>query len=251
MKSGNGDTDAHQKLGCRVCGKSPTVHSHLIPRALAFEIRGDEPNLTVLERGAERPLALQAGLFDDMLLCAEHEQITGELDRYGVEFIRRVRSERGNSNGQGITVPNPDPAKLARFVHSIVWRAVSSRVGNQSNDALGSRYTEITNSVFSAKPSETVLFCGSVRFENDSKEIITATMPQRTRQDGRWLWQFQLNGTYFTLFIGGKAFPQSFASSRADLHDPVYIPCLPTTDALDWEGMKSVILSIKRHPRIA
>jgi hypothetical protein len=238
-------------MPCVICGHQKTVRSHLIPRALAFEIRGQETNLTILERGADRPKALPAGLFDKNLLCADHEQTTGELDRYGVEFVRRVQAGRSTSNGQAFTVANPDPSKLARFAHSIVWRAVASPIGNTESQALGARIGEFRDSIFLEKHASTVLFCASVRFEHEGRVLRTAMMPIRSREQGRWIWKFELSGCFFTLLVGGCEFSRAFDVARADRAEQVCVPHLPTDDALGWEGMKSVIQSIKRHPRVS
>lgn len=236
-------------MPCVICGGPKTVRSHLIPRALAFTIRGTEPNLTVLERGADRPRSLQAGQFDDNLLCHDHENITGELDRYGVEFVRRVRDGRSKAFGEGMNIENPDPPKLSRFVHSVIWRAVASPLGNVDTDGLGSRRAAIEDWIFREKYTPTILFCASVRDEHEGREFLTAMMPTRIREQGRWLWQFQVVGCYFTLFIGGAGFPANFATSRADLANPTHIPVIPATSVAGWRGLRTLIQSIKRHPR--
>src|SRR4051794_14301618 len=97
-----------QGIGCAICGDSKTVGSHIVPRALAHEIRADGKDLSILSSGVKKPKFSQSGLVDRTLLCSGHEAITGELDRYGVEFIRRVRAARA-AHADRFQVDNPDP----------------------------------------------------------------------------------------------------------------------------------------------
>jgi hypothetical protein len=233
--------------GCAICGHPEMVRSHIIPRAFAHEIRDGAPDLTVLESNADRPLFSQSGLADSALLCAPHEAITGELDRYGVDFVRRVRATRA-SNSSSFRIENPEPHKLLRFANSIVWRSAVSPAGNAEAWMIGRVRLDLERSIFEGASTKAQLFVGSVSVRVEDRDLLTVMMPVRSREGGAWLWRFALNGCFFALFLGTPSFRADMAAARADrVFDPV-ISRLDEVDALEWAGLDKVIRSIKRWP---
>lgn len=234
-------------MSCKICGASKTVRSHLIPRSFAHEIRADCKDLTILSRGAARPEFSQSGLVDPSLLCSDHEAITGELDRYGVDFVRRARSGRSSSS-EGFQVDNPQPHKLLGFAASIVWRAVVSPLGNADRDSLGRSEGAVARAVFAGAPLRAQLYVASISIRHEDNELNTVIMPNRRREAGAWLWMFTVNGCFFCLFLGEPRLKQSARRARADLLSDPVVAYLPKLRATDWTTLTSVIQSIERMP---
>jgi hypothetical protein len=112
---------------CRVCESPSTVKSHLLPRALAHDIRANQPNLHVytINRPGFKPS--QAGIYDDGILCEQHEGVIQIYDKYGVEFCRNFESNRQMLDIDIFQV-EVDSDLLVRFVVSVLWRySVSTR----------------------------------------------------------------------------------------------------------------------------
>jgi hypothetical protein len=240
-------TAPSQTEGCAVCGHPKTVNSHVIPRALAREIRADCKDLTILSSGVKKPKFSQSGLVDRALLCSAHEAITGELDRYGVDFIRRVRKER-NLHRDRFQIDNPEPGKLLRFATSIVWRAVVSAHGNANRDDLGPLEKGLERNVFEGVALNAQLFVSSVSIQHDERELLTAMMPVRSRQAGAWAWVFTLNGCFFALFLGSPNFAFPTSETRADLLTRPTIARLQSLDAMNWGGLNDMMKTIGPLP---
>ena len=105
---------------CVICGASPTVKSHLLPRSLALDIRGSAPNLVHGSAKRDGYLVNQNGVWDDSLLCSTHEEQSGLGDKYAVELIRSLETKGKPRPEGGFSLPNPKPALLQHFVYSTV-----------------------------------------------------------------------------------------------------------------------------------
>ena len=234
-------------MSCAICGDPETVRSHLIPRAFAHEIRDGDSDLTILESNAARPQFSQSGLVDSALLCAKHEAITGELDRYGVDFVRRVRGRRGLET-QSFQIENPEPQKLLRFAASIVWRAVISPFGNAEHWMLGRVRSEVERSIFDGASLRAELFVGPISIRSEGRDLLTVMMPVRSREAGAWLWRFSLNGCFFAVFLGSPSFRAAMLAARADQLANPLVSHLNEVDALEWAGLSQIVQSIQKWP---
>ena len=237
----------YQSSGCAICGNPKTVASHVIPRALSHEIRADGKDLTILSSGVKKPKFSQSGLVDRTLLCSAHEAVTGELDRYGIDFIRRVRGAR-TSHSDRFQIDNPEPEKLIRFAASIVWRAVVSPHGNADRGDLGGMEKDVERNVFEGAALKAQLFVSSISIQHEQRELLAAMMPVRSRQHGAWAWSFTLNGCFFALFLGNPSFPFSTFEARADQNTRPTIARLKEIDALNWGGLNDMMKSIGPLP---
>jgi hypothetical protein len=110
---------------CAVCGNTPTVKSHIIPRALALDLRGKQKHLVSGE--LERPGVkfLQNGRWDPHLLCRDHEERLSHIDDYGISFIRRFCATRQHA----IPVANDRPLLLQAFFLALIWKKNLSNRG--------------------------------------------------------------------------------------------------------------------------
>lgn len=117
-------------MPCIVCGDANTVKSHIFPRALMHDIRGDGKHVVEASTHQQGPKFHQSGLWDDHILCRKHEQALGPLDDYGVRFCRTAMAKaRPMPAINGYYAHNPKPELLRRFAVSVVWRFAVSRHG--------------------------------------------------------------------------------------------------------------------------
>ncbi|RYD42028.1 MAG: hypothetical protein EOP63_14050 [Sphingomonadales bacterium] len=176
----------------------------------------------VANRGRAGFRLRQGGEFDDDILCELHERITGDLDRYGVDFVRRVNSLGGKAdNIKAFDVPNPSPENLKRFVLSVVWREVFAKNGLRRGLNLGIKTHQIRDLIFDSTTADFPLFVTYERFTAGSNERVPVGIhPFRIRFMDRIFWQFTVAGCAF--FVGTdqrKTIPR-FDWLRADINDP-------------------------------
>ena len=124
---------------CVVCGSVPTIKSHLIPRAVVGELRGDEPYVHVTEVDVPGSVYSQSGDSFYGLLCSEHERALSRFDDYGVRIVRKIEklmSQMGEDQ-KGIELQNSSPSLFKGFVLACIWRAVWSLHGKKFGLSLG------------------------------------------------------------------------------------------------------------------
>lgn len=210
------------KMACGVCGSPNTVRSHIIPRALVHDSKEGAQAAVYGERGTPGYRLRQSGKFDDDILCEAHENLTGYLDRYGVDFVRALNAA-GNQAGdrQAVSIPNPRPDMLQRFVLSVIWREVQSKRGQAIGLSLGSWAESVTDAVFWQRSIAAPLVASYQRFTAERSERVPIGIhPFRVRMLGRNFWQFTVSGCAFWLCLDRRGLPPKFDGVRADLNDP-------------------------------
>ena len=177
--------------GCIICGKSPTVRSHVLPKGLMRDMIDTPQGLTVVSRDSDRSRLSQSGLIDANLLCSEHEKATEAYDKYGVEFCRAfeqlaVPTETGN----GFMVPNPKPQMLARFIYACVWRYVTSRYGTEVALNLGRYEAIMRGCIFEGAECTLPVIVGLSHLRDSNGEpqtICVAPFYSRAAPANRWV----------------------------------------------------------------
>jgi hypothetical protein len=103
------------------------IEAHIIPRAFARKLLGSRPNMQI-SAGKTREANPQLGLYDRDILCADCDQILGQLDAYAVDTCRRFRTEHEVTSDNRFLIRNVDGDRFAKFVLAVLWRAsVSTR----------------------------------------------------------------------------------------------------------------------------
>lgn len=124
---------------CKYCNKhfSKLADSHIIPRAF-FEytknvsgLKEKETMLSVTNTKGVYPYKrMTIGIYDNKLVCEEHEKIFGVYDDYAIRvLLKRERSHINVLSGNihvGWSVKNVDFQKLMLFFISVLWRALAS-----------------------------------------------------------------------------------------------------------------------------
>ena len=126
---------------CKYCNKQFTklTDSHIIPRAF-FEytknISGLKEKETMLSvtntKGVYPYKRMTIGLYDNNLVCEEHEKIFGAYDDYAIRILLKKQKNHINAlSGNrhvGWLVKNVDYQKLMLFFISVLWRTLASEL---------------------------------------------------------------------------------------------------------------------------
>jgi hypothetical protein len=133
------------------------VKSHIIPRRFFELIRGSG-NYSVLVN-ADKPLKeagtfLQAGPYDDSMLCQDCERKFSDFDNYGWQILGEPLLNEGvYDNGVLYAYKIAcDTDKVRRFLLSVLWRASVSSLACYSRVNLGSRGDTIKSRIFDPTP---------------------------------------------------------------------------------------------------
>lgn len=212
-------------MPCSVCGSPNTVRSHIIPRALIHDSKDGHQAVIYGERGRPGYKFQQSGKYDHDILCELHERITGDLDKYAVDFIRAI-----NLGGQSvrddpaIDIPNPDRRRLVRFALSVIWREVFSANGVARAFSLGGWSSAMREAIFADADIQVPIIVSYQRFTDENNNRVPIGIhPFRVRMLDRNFWQFAAVGCAFWTCVDSRGLPEKFDGVRADLNDPARV----------------------------
>jgi len=133
------------------------VKAHAIPRSFFHEFRGSDPNSVLVNVSGTGDLArrIQAGVWDDEMLCRNCEARFSDLDTYGWKILGKPDLSQPcldhNFQLVGYTV-TCDTDKLRRFILSVLWRASVSGIPFYRHLRLGIQEKSVINRVFDQAP---------------------------------------------------------------------------------------------------
>lgn len=190
---------------CQVCGEGPTVRSHLLPRALAHDTRAGSSHLRVGSINDDGFETSRAGIFDDGILCDEHEQKLRPFDTYAVKFCRTF-DERRADLGEGRFLIKPvDADLLVRFAVSVIWRfSVSTRRESPKVElgAFGKPFQDIVFDSASCDREPALIIWANTSELTNLKGF--SILPACGRQLGRRYWSFMVSGISFVLKVDSQ-----------------------------------------------
>ncbi|QDU85186.1 hypothetical protein Pla163_23140 [Planctomycetes bacterium Pla163] len=247
---------------CAVCGSSPVLRSHLLPRALYSRLRGDEVVIgpVRVERGRANTSSKQVAI---PLLCGPSEQRLGLIvDRPACEFaeggsrsrqaLQEIRSAPTAARLQGALVKDAGDLKsissLVRFGLSVLLRwdlGGEAWMCSRAYPSLGPFRGPIQSALFhdSAFPE---------RVSVDLAFLAPSTMPSTNmlvlpevkRRQGPFVSDWWIPGIYFRVSVGRSKGADSLSHCRVLLVDD------PLKFAPYREAARSVV-SASRHGKLA
>lgn len=213
---------------CVVCGRTPTVRSHLFPRSLVRRLWGADKYAVAGDRSRSGVTFTQGGLWDDELLCEAHEAILAPPDNYAVRFCRRLDNYAVlESSGKWYTVPNPQPDLLLRFACSAIWRHVTSKHGSKHGLNLGPYRQSFENYLFGSSGPPVEAFVGRSNLTNATGERIELGVAPYKNKFRDWtIWMFTVGGLDFYVKTDQRPFPVDWRPFLLNDNDPVALPLI-------------------------
>ena len=228
-------------MPCLICGAGKTVRSHVIPKAFAHEIKDGATHAVAASRHHPTVKTSPGGMFNNQLLCAEHEGMTAAPDKYAIEFVRRIAGAWDGKRVETLLVANPQPHLLRSFALLTIWREV--HFSQVSGVTLGPYESPIRDFLFrGAPPPPWPVFVQRTNFVLDGRAVDYNLHPYRIRFSDRTGWMMATAGVSFIVVTDKRGIQPAFIDLRADVGDPatVTVPSpLPFTEV----GALKVILA--------
>lgn len=165
-----------------------------IARSFFHAFRGDEPNSVFFDVTGKGKLArrIQAGIWDDEILCLDCEAKFSGLDTYGWQILGKPDVSQPYFDDDFHVVGfriRCDTDKLRRFILSSLWRSSVSKIPGFSQLYLGIHETAIIERVFDESPLRPDEFPTSIiLFEKDylgkNVRIIFPPLTDRLKSGG-------------------------------------------------------------------
>lgn len=182
---------------CLICNGAPTVKSHLTPRALFHDMRGNSPQLVA---GSTRHVAIywpQSGYWDSGILCGQHESALHYYDDYAVDFIREFETKSIKRRDRLWMVPNTECDRLVGFALAVLWRYSASTTEHAKNVDIGRHEPAVRDALFANK-STAQFGLWIHRYVSEPTELIDIYMaPFGGNSSSRW--RFAVGGLLFEI----------------------------------------------------
>lgn len=194
---------ARPKNTCVVCGAPTNVKSHLIPRAIALDIRGDDKHLLIGSNSQFGQTQSQSGSWE-RFLCEHHEGCIHDYEQYAIKFIREFAldpHERLLFLRKGVA---NEP--LIQFACSILWRYHTSNLPEARGVFIPEWEAALRTATFdgdlSAAPDILIAGHRQAIFRSNSY----AYPPHRAVFMHRDVMQFVINGLIFMAKLDRRPF---------------------------------------------
>lgn len=205
---------------CLVCGASPTVKSHILPRALALDLKRGDKHLMAGRLGEPGLRRFQNGRWSWKILCDEHERQLGLADKYGVEIVRAINSERAT---QDFAIPNRQPSLLKKFVLSLIWRADAADRVESRRSRLGSYDAIIKDCIFGTADLDAPLYFLRPNLTGNGKLLPIAVEPTRIRVRDCNGWKLGFGNLDAIIKLDKKPWPRGWRVLDAGVQTSVTV----------------------------
>lgn len=197
---------------CLVCGGSPTVKSHIVPRALFHAMTRPGHQLVGPRTDGPGYTVLQSGAWSDAILCSRHEAQLGHVDRYGVALCLDFMAKR-DARQHPIELPNPQPALLVAFASACVWRMAAARTEGRPERWLGPYAKRLSNALFdNGSPFDAPLLLSRHAYQVRAGETMNmGVLPHPYSELGIRFWRFVACGLIFDLKMDNRAVPYAMS----------------------------------------
>lgn len=233
--------------GCRICGDPNTVTSHLLPKAFAMKVRGDDNDVKIGSIGRPGYRLSKSGTWDRNLLCDEHERDLHQYDDYAINFCREFDARRIMLNDRMFILRNVDTDRLVRFAASVLWRhSVSNRPETAKID-LGPYEARLQAVSFASAPCspEPALFIWANRSETvDVRRICMP--PAQDRFSGLRFWSFIVDGLSFIMKTDQQLTPSSLTLLRVNGRSEIVSGYKPLDQSQEFGEIMKIVKNANR-----
>lgn len=112
---------------CLQCGSTPTIRAHLIPLAFSRDVIGDSKNFALTMGMTPRFQPVQAGKYDDGLLCRPCDNTLGNNENYARETFAQLREVTTEKLYKHVGVSPISGDRLIRFAAGIAWKFAATK----------------------------------------------------------------------------------------------------------------------------
>lgn len=215
-----------------ICGATPTVKSHIIPRSLFRH--GLTPDSQVIGSLRDGPghHHLQSGFWNGSILCASHEAAFQVPDDYAARVVRATMEGVGPDDGA--TLRNPAPRQLVLFAAACVCRMAASRSEGRPERTLGPYADRLRAMIFDGSDFDPLLLVSRSAYRNGEEHLAVGVLPHRRKELGVSFWRFIAAGLVFDLKLDNRSAPPEMSTLAVNAAEEVTLfPDLPVAVRTD------------------
>jgi len=234
---------------CIVCGQSPTIEAHLMPKALARYVGRDQPRNISISKDRIKTGSL--GEYDPDILCRTCDQILGKLDEVAFNLCRNFARDHVRKPGRLFVNPRIDGQAISKFILSVLWRCSVSNRRRIANFNIKEHEKAIEDILFHGKPLEEFtglqiyLMAWKAR-RNDPSKVFT--YPERLNLPGKDIVSFLIpRFRVNVIFNGGVENPDVLKQLAVNYSKVARGFFIPFEDSAELNAMRETVESLTRQ----
>lgn len=180
---------------CIVCGQSPTIEAHLMPKSLARYVSREQPRNIYISK--ERIKVGHLGEYDPDILCRACDQKLGRLDEVAFNLCRNFVRDHRRLPGRYFVSPRISGQAISKFILSVLWRCSVSSRRSMASFSMKEHEKAIEDILFHGMPMEefkgleiylmawkakgidpSMVFTYPTRFRVPGKDVVTFLLPR-------------------------------------------------------------------------
>lgn len=180
-------------MSCMICGRVPTIKSHLIPKTLAREVQVGKAH--AYARNSDDFDHTQSGIYERNILCKDCDNELGKWENIAAKAFRQIREESKDDPLGEHKLKDVSGDEILRFIAGLLWKYSVASKDNGRID-LGPYQDLMKGLAFSLQQvpnSIDALVCRLRRHEGDD-DVFAYRAPKPDRQEG-------VNG--YRVLVGG------------------------------------------------
>lgn len=209
-------------MSCLICGTTPTIKSHLLPRAFAREVQVGKAHAFV--RSAEDYDHTQSGIFEQNILCKKCDNDLGKFENIAAQAFRKIRvAAKGAANGKYV-LKGTVGDDILRFAAGILWKySVASRPNGKIE--LGPYRDVLKDIAFNNAPIPTSIDALLFRIKTHEQDegVFAYSTPKPDRQEGVNGYRLLVGGMFIFIKID-KQTPNTEAYRRGSIRGKSDLP---------------------------
>lgn len=180
-------------MNCLVCGMSPTIKSHLIPRVMAVEVQVGTAHAIVASDQDYRES--QSGLMDRNILCGPCDSAIGRFEGSTAKAFKSLRNAGIGVRDGSLVSTEQVPDVTLRFYAALLWKyAVARRDLGQID--LGPYKYELQKIAFEGAPIPDFFDAAlmRLRLNSDDVGVFAYRVPRLDRKNGVNMYRILVGG---------------------------------------------------------
>lgn len=181
-------------MNCLICGASPTIKSHLIPRVMAVEVQVGIAHAIVSPSSPGYDDS-QSGLWDKTILCGACDSSIGRFEGSTAKAFKSLRNAGVGVRDRSLVSTDQAPDVTLRFYAALLWKyAVADRSLGQID--LGPYKYELQKVAFGGAPIPDFFDAAlmRLRLNSDDVGVFAYRAPKLDRKGGLNMYRVLVGG---------------------------------------------------------
>lgn len=235
-------------MPCQVCGSLKTIKAHLIPRSMCTEVQVGKSHAITNFDGQFK--SYQSGLWDNGILCEEHDGKLGQYEETALKIFQEIRSEASGKFSGSYEISGASSDSLLKFYSAILYKYAITKKGFGRID-LGPFLEPIRDYLFfnAAPPKFLDALLIRPKLHATDADVFAYRAPKLDRKFGRNIYRMMLGGVIAFVLIDN--YPLTISQKLGNWIKEMIVPRYIIQPAHKFEEFKIPQAMLRENGRLS